>query len=151
MKMEVLAPDRLKILLGGEDLTKFDISFNELDYSKAQTKRVVWQLLDKARKETGFDATNGRLMIEALPALDGGCVLYVTLLAKNDLLTPKRICMKRIKSSPYVLEFEDAQAMLSAAVRLYCYCKPDIEKSALYNLKGRYMMLIIPKIGRAHV
>ena len=44
------------------------------------TRRIIWELLDEANRRTGFDSSKGKLLIEAMPLLDGGCVLYLSLI-----------------------------------------------------------------------
>ncbi len=84
---------RLEFRLDSRDLSDLNISFDELDYSNAETRRVVWTLIDIARKNlhTDFDLT-GRLLVEVFPESRGGCKLCITTLPKvqkNITITAK--------------------------------------------------------------
>lgn len=44
--------DRLKITLKYEDLRALSLSFDDLDYAEMETRRVIWELLDEASRQT---------------------------------------------------------------------------------------------------
>ena len=83
MNIEMPQNGRLEFRLDSRDLSDLNITFDELDYSNADTRRVVWTLIDIARKNlhTDFDLT-GRLLIEVYPEAKGGCRLCITTLPK---------------------------------------------------------------------
>ncbi len=70
--------EKLKIILTKDDLDLYNIDVESLDYSNVSTKRVLWEILDKARVEQGFDAAKSKLYVQVFPSLDGGCELFVT-------------------------------------------------------------------------
>lgn len=85
MNIEMPHSGRLEFRLDSEDLSSLNISFDELDYANAETRRVVWTLIDLARRElhTDFDLT-GRILIEVFPERSGGCRLCITALPKQE-------------------------------------------------------------------
>lgn len=88
MKLYRQGESEIRIRLTKEDLASFSITAEELDYDSAQGKRVIWELFDKARRETGFDATGEKIYIQLYPTERGGCELFVTKLEKAR----NRIC-----------------------------------------------------------
>ncbi|MBR5773456.1 MAG: hypothetical protein IKY44_01265 [Clostridia bacterium] len=81
MNIEMPQNGRLEFHLSRQELSRMNISFDELDYSNVETRRVIWTLIDTARKNlhADFDLT-GRTLVEAFPEGDGGCRLCVTAL-----------------------------------------------------------------------
>lgn len=88
MKLYRQGESEIRIRLTKEDLASFSITAEELDYDSAHGKRVIWELFDKARRETGFDATGEKIYIQLYPTDRGGCELFVTKLEKSR----SRIC-----------------------------------------------------------
>lgn len=135
MKMDLLENGCLKILLTEDDLRDFKLTFEDLDYNNENTRSALHQLLETARRETGFDPT-GSFIIEALP-VDGGCML---------LLTPtggkKHIRMKRVVG-PYIYELDDADSVLHFAKSVGEHAQPMFG-SSLYRFNKRYRLVLYP-------
>lgn len=135
MKIDLLENGCLKILLTEEDLRDFNLTFEDMDYNNEITRSALHQLLDTARRETGFDSS-GSLIIEALP-VDGGCML---------LLTPtggkRHVRMKRVVG-PYIFELDDADTVLRLA-RSVGENTPPMFGSSLYRFDKRYRLVLYP-------
>lgn len=135
MKIDLLENGCLKILLTEEDLRSFHLTFEDMDYNNESTRDALHQLLDTARRETGFDFS-GSLVIEALP-VDGGCLL---------LLTPacgkRHVRMKRVVG-PYIFELDDADTVLRLAQSIG-RCTPPMFGSSLYRFDKRYRLVLYP-------
>ncbi len=145
MKMELLGSDKLKILLASDDMTKLDITYDQLDYKDADTRRVILELLGRARTQTGFDASYGKLFIEAFPDIEGGCILYFSLVNREEPSGKKKL---RIKSSPsaapIIYEFPSMDTLLHAAAALHAQCGSFIYKNTLYRIGTGYRLLVYP-------
>lgn len=145
MEIEMIDTGCIKIKLRTEDLDKLDISFNEMDYSNIETRRVIWTLLDEARKELEVDIDPaGRMLIEAIPSSNGGCILYITEL-DTKAVRPKKLHMKRI-SKPQIYEFENVDDLMSAAEALNAVVDDIAQLSELYLLDTNYRLIIYPDI-----
>ncbi|HHV51718.1 MAG TPA: adaptor protein MecA [Clostridiales bacterium] len=136
MKMDLLENGCLKILLTEDDLREFNLTFEDLDYNNVNTRSALHQLLETARRETGFDPS-GSFIIEALP-VDGGCML---------LLTPtggkKHIRMKRVVG-PYIYELDDADTVLHFAKIVGVYATSPLFGSSLYRFNKGYRLVLYP-------
>lgn len=100
MNIEMPQNGRLEFRLDSRDLSELNITFDELDYSNAETRRVVWTLIDMARQSlhTDFDLT-GKLLVEVFPEKAGGCRLCITTLQKaerNFTISAKPVFIKHI-------------------------------------------------------
>ncbi len=77
--MEIIPIDSesIKIQLTYADMKMYNISCDVMDYRNSATRRVIRQVLDKAKSEMGFDASGGKVEIRMLESKDGGCELFV--------------------------------------------------------------------------
>lgn len=111
MNIQLLDSCRLKIYLEKQDLQTMDITFEQLNYDSPPTKQMIGDLLDAAKIQTGFDADNKKLFIEAFQTLSGGCTLYFTVLGNDEtpVQTPQKgVCVMEFE------QLEDAARALGA-------------------------------------
>lgn len=88
--------NRICVRLTSEDMTELDITYEELDYSNIETRRVLWTLLDEARHKLGRNIhLTQKMIVEAVPHNDGGCSIYFTV---NDERIVKNSKKQLIKS-----------------------------------------------------
>lgn len=78
MDLILISEEKLKIILSEEDLKELNIDIESLDYSRVATKRVFWEILDKAKETAGFDADKCKLYVQVFPSQDGGCEMFIT-------------------------------------------------------------------------
>lgn len=107
MRMELTENGCLKILLSGEDLDRYQLSFETLDYRDETTRETLEVLMQTAADRFGFLPAK-HLLIEALP-VDDGCLL---------LITPERSTGRvRLKKAPgpYIYRVEDTDRLLQLA------------------------------------
>lgn len=77
MELIQIGADALKVTLTKEDMRKYDIAFEQLDYENAETRRTLRCILEEAKRTIGFEATNDKLYIQAFKDKAGGCELFV--------------------------------------------------------------------------
>ena len=78
MEYKLVNENKLKIILTNEDMALLDITPEEMDYDNTGTKRIFWEILDKAKHQIGFDAGSEKLFVQVYPDKNGGCMMYVT-------------------------------------------------------------------------
>ena len=140
--MEAIGEDKIIVELSSDDMETLDIRYEDMDYSNIETRRVVWTLLDKAKQTLGRDIDpSGRLMIEAVPKADGGCLLYFSIDCRSKTIRPcSRTKLRRGKFC-LVYEFNDFDKLIDCA-RLYkTNCKASATGS-LYECDGVYRLVI---------
>jgi negative regulator of genetic competence, sporulation and motility len=135
VKIDLLKNGCLKILLTEDELRDFNLTFEALDYNNENTRSALHQLLEKARRQTGFDAS-GSFIIEALP-VDGGCMLLLTPTCDN-----RRVRMKRV-AGPYIYELDDADSVLHFAESVGEHAAP-LYGSSLYRFDKGYRLVLYP-------
>ena len=73
LKIESNGEEKITVTLSNIDMADLDITYDEMDYSNIETRRVIWTILDKAQKTLGKSVdTDGKLLIEGAPLSDGG-------------------------------------------------------------------------------
>lgn len=114
MRMEAIDSRRIAIELSKDDLKKLNITFEEMDYGNIETRRVIWTLLDEARKTLHCDIDpSGRLIVEAVPLPDGGCILHFTVpQLSSRIVRCEPVC------EAVVYKFDSADDLAVAAERI---------------------------------
>lgn len=89
MDIQPLGSNKFLVGLNPEDLRELDITYDSMDYSNIETRRVIWTILDSVRRNTGRDIDpSGNLLIEASPDGTGGCLLLFTVpISDSDIGT----------------------------------------------------------------
>ena len=149
MNIETPQEDKIIVDLSSEDMTELDITFDNMDYSNIETRRVIWTILDKARLALKRDIDpSDKMLIEAIPKPSGGCIICFTVqnpevkaASFHNMLKVK----KEISTSTY--EFDSLSDLTACAERVR---KTYIGlKSTLYSLDGKYRLVIsCGNIGR---
>lgn len=79
MDIQHISTNKFIVGLSRKDMEQLDITYDMMDYSNIETRRVIWTILDTVRRKTGEDVDpSGNLMIEAAPDSAGGCFLMFT-------------------------------------------------------------------------
>lgn len=141
MKINSPAEDRIIVDLTDEDLRELDITYEDMDYSTIETRRVIWTVLDAAGKALGRDLDpSHRMVIEASPTSAGGCVLCFTLLDDRR----GRLCLRstlRKQEQALLCEFSSLDDLYRAAES----CTGGAADSVLYESEGKYRLILTPQ------
>lgn len=125
MELIKVSSEKLKIILTKNDMDLLEITCDSLDYGSLSTRRAIWQILDTAKDETGFDADGDKLYIQAFPSADGGCEMFFT--KHSSLLTEppgeKSLYLKKKyifaeAERRYIAESENLEDIIKLAVRM---------------------------------
>ncbi len=127
MKFYSLGEASVKIILDGSDMEKYGVRYETMDYGSTHTKRVIWDILDAAKAETGFDAKGGKLHIQVYPLYKGGCEMYISRMPQYGVASDKK---------NKVFAFAGIDEAIDAAVML---CASDcVLQSVLYECDGKW-------------
>lgn len=77
MELIQIGEDALKVTLTREDMQRYDIAFERLDYENTETRHAIWDILEEAKRTLGFEAARDRLYIQVFAGSEGGCELFV--------------------------------------------------------------------------
>jgi len=79
VELKLISENKLKITLTNEDMAALDITFEDMNYDyNTSTKRAMWEILDEAKRKTGFDAASDRIVIQVQERKNDGCLIFVT-------------------------------------------------------------------------
>ena len=143
MKIEMVCENKVRLLLEAEDLDYYGLTFEEIDYDRPATQRAFRDMLNRARKDVGFSSDGCRLLVEAHPAPDGGCVLLVT---KQPLARKGRSLLRKAEEELCTYSFEQIDHLLDLLPQL---CKLE-ESTTLYRMDGNYYATARAD-GKAHL
>ena len=66
MQIEKLNENKIRITLNLDDLKENNLDLHSFMSSSIETQDLFFEMLDRAKKEVGFDTKDYKLMIEAL-------------------------------------------------------------------------------------
>ena len=78
MELIVIDEDRIKIMISGEELASYNIDASTLDPSDGHTKRILYDIIDRARRSAGLEGARSGMFVQVFTSSDGGCEMYVT-------------------------------------------------------------------------
>lgn len=138
MNINSPAEDKIIVELTEQDMLGLEITYEEMDYSTIETRRVIWTLLDEAGKALGreLDPTR-KMIIEAMPK-NGGCILSFTILENRKKYLPQKQLLKK-HSQHVVCEFDCIDSLYKAAQSVGSVFCPE---SSLYELGGKYRLIV---------
>lgn len=147
MELIRIGDSKLKIMLTAQDMARYAITPEALDYENTETRRAVWQILDEAKQQTGFDAASDRVLIQVYPSRAGGCELYVTKVlpqtaGNHTAVTPRLSDSDRAG----VYAFSGLSETLSVC-RMLLRSGYSGESTAYVGADGRYYLVIRERVG----
>ena len=96
MNIQADGNEKIAVTLSHQDMNELDITYDEMDYSNIETRRVIWTVLDEAKRVLGKPInTDGRLLVQVSPADDGGCLMLFTQMPLLENNSKKRLIMKK--------------------------------------------------------
>ena len=157
MELLMINESKLKIMMTKEDLAEFDLCADELDYCNTETKRMLWDLLNRAKHTLGFDTDGYRVLVQLYPSRTGSCELFVTKVSSifcdeedEDLFPepPLPDDGKKVTCA-YAFGFEKLEDMLAACHRLRetGYCR----SSRAYIGDNRRYYLFLESVSQSAV
>ncbi len=148
MKIEAISDEKILVALSDKDMDELGITYDEMDYSNIETRRVIWTILDEAKHSLGKPLdTDGRILIEVTPSDDGGCIMCFTSMPTSDYKSRKKLVMKK-EVEPLLFNpldedaFLDTLKILEAETDLYRSLQIHLYKKSLY-------LVIYPEISKA--
>ncbi len=78
MEIIMISDRKLKVMLNAQDLDRFELRTEELDYTNTETKRMLWDILSQAKRSVGFNTDGHRVLVQLFSSKKGGCEIFVT-------------------------------------------------------------------------
>ena len=152
MRIEKLELNKIKITVFPIDLNDMNISIKSLKPDSPQLHNFLFNIMERIKKETGFNPYSGRIVVEASPI--GDCVeLIVTKLSeqKTDEKPQKavrniRATIKNPKQKNVVYCFETFDDFCSCISVVW----NSLSKTSAYYVIGSRHILSVPENNSKH-
>ncbi len=144
MKIEANGEEKIAVTLSDEDMHELDITYDEMDYSNIETRRVIWTILDEAKRVLGKSInTDGRLLVQVSPADDGGCLMLFTQMPLQESKNKKRLIMKK-DAEPILFRAFDSNAFVDC-LHLLKKAPQTMKNFELFEFNNNFYIIIYPK------
>lgn len=119
-----------------DELSEYGITYEELDYGKIETRRVLWHMLDDIKKKSGADlGFSGKMLIEVMKENGEKYLFCFTRLSHGDDAKSIKQLVKS-ENPPVCTEFADFEDMLKAISHMSFG-----KVCSLFEKDGKYRML----------
>ena len=147
MKFELLNNESIIVELSDDDMKSLNITYEEMDYSKVETKRVIWTVLSRAGRTLGREINpSGKLVVDAMRRESGGCVLFFSVDPEDRRSRKNKKYL--VKKSDYIVcQFDSVHALMACAQRL-TFTGYSAE-SCLYEKNNKYRLLVCSQTAGA--
>lgn len=144
MEIQAGTNGKISVTLTKKDLQDLDITYDELDYSNIETRRVIWTILDRARRVLGKSITlDNKLLINAMPISDGGCCLEFTQLLQEVDNTNGKTVLKK-DDEPILFCSFDLNAFLDC-IKQVNLDSQRVKEASSYIYENAYYIIIYPE------
>ena len=153
MKFEKLSENKIRITLTIQDLAEKKIDFHVFMSNSIESQDILLDMLEEAKKETGFDPENYNLRIEALAMADTSFIFTITkeIPEEKTKLPKKKFTIKRKSLNPSSTQaiysfatFDDFCLFLQflKETKLLTDVALIADSIMLYQYKGKYYLLM---------
>lgn len=146
LNIKEIGDEKIVVSLSKDDLKNLDITYDEMDYSNIETRRVIWTILDEAQINLGKSIDmGGKMLIEVCPDENGGCIMYFTVMHQFDGKQGKKLIMKK-DAEPLLLELFDENSFID----VFYILKNEKESVVSFDgcrYKNKYYYIIQPKVA----
>ncbi len=140
MNINSPAEDKIIVDLTKQDMLELDITYEAMDYSTIETRRVIWTVLGEAGKYLGRELDpSRRMIIEASPKSEGGCTLTFTILDGRKKSVSQKHTLKK-QSESVVCDFENLDDLFRAAEEIRR--SGEAPQSSLFELDRAYRLIL---------
>ena len=154
MKIERISDNMIKVTISLNDLEERNIDLGLLNYNSTAAQELLWDMMEQAEIECGFDMSDSQLIIEPVPDSNNGFVITITKideegdfesiqkyiksrLRKSDLKVKKK--SRRVCSSLIIYSFKCIEDVCSFSNKLYPLYNGE---STLYKCRDTYYMVL---------
>ena len=78
MKIEQIDANKIRVTVDSRDQAEFGVTYESMDYSDSNTRRLCEKIMTLARTQVGFSVGNAKLLVEARQSCNGSVTLYLS-------------------------------------------------------------------------
>jgi len=154
MKIERISDNMIKVTISLNDLEERNIDLGLLNYNSTAAQELLWDMMEQAEIECGFDMSDSQLIIEPMPDSEDGFIITITKIDEDgDFESIHKYIKSRFRRTD--LRLKSRNNRLCSTIAIYCFqdlddlielCKRIIPiytgDSSLYRLKNHYYLLL---------
>ena len=147
MELIVIDSQRMKIMLSGEELSSYNIDATTFDPEEEQTKRILYDIVDRARRSAGLDTAVGGMFVQVFASSDGGCEMYVTdysRLGEEENISEGDMCednSTKVRKRRPVYRFDRIRELMLACRALYKLGYREVSDAYIQDSSEVYLVL----------
>lgn len=137
------------ITLTPQNLNELEITSEDMAKKSTGARRALWQILDRVRRETGFDAARGNIEIRIFEDRCGGCELFIKRCADAKgggkvgyIKENYRFAPEKTDGQSSVSYRFDGLEMMAGACRQLAARGFAGESGAYYDDSGKYFLIV---------
>jgi negative regulator of genetic competence, sporulation and motility len=136
-------------MMNREDMKKYNIDSENIDYDNPKIRRSFWRILDVARENCGFETSGDKVLIQFYPSKDGS-EIFVTKLgilsqgAERTIAKSSKVAMLTTKRTIY--KFSSFSSLVSA-IRLMRSEEFESQPTAYFDEQDFYYLIADERRG----
>lgn len=130
MTIEQIDNNKIKVTVSEKDQEEFGVTYESMNYSDANTRRLCEKIMARAGREIGFRTGGAKLLVEARQSPNGIVTLY---LSKIEPKTEEEKLFSGIAG------FEDLNSLMDCC-KIFEGMLPALKESSLYFCGGKYYL-----------
>jgi len=154
MKIEKINDNEIKVTISLYDLEQRNIDLNCISYDSPAIQELIWDMIDQAEQEFGFNAYDSELIVEPSPDFSDGFIAFISKVDSDDnfesiqkyiknKLTNKDIKPKKRTKKVYATQaayvFDSLEDIFCMSRRLSGKFSGD---NSLYKLQDKFYLIM---------
>lgn len=131
MNIEQINDNKIKVTVNQEDQKEFGVTYESMNYSDINTRKLCEKIMLIAKKQTGFSIGNAKLLVEARQSVNGNVTLYLSKIPVGSERREEYLCQ--------TICFNSVNDMLDGCNLLLPYLE-KLECSYLYEYDNKYYL-----------
>lgn len=120
MKIEKISENIIKVTISYNDLEERNVDLNALNYNTPAAQEFLWDLMEQAEEQLGFNLTDSQLIIEPVPDSNEGFVITITRIDEDgEFESIHKYIKNRMKKSD--LRVKKKSRKVSSPLLLYSF------------------------------
>jgi adapter protein MecA 1/2 len=120
MKIEKISENIIKVTISYNDLEERNVDLNALNYNTPAAQEFLWDLMEQAEEQLGFNLTDSQLIIEPVPDSNDGFVITITRIDEDgEFESIHKYIKNRMKKSD--LRVKKKSRKISSPLFLYSF------------------------------
>lgn len=155
MKIEKIGDNKIKVTISLNDLKERNIDLQSLTYNSNAAQELLWDMIEQAETQYGFDFSNAHIVFEPVCDMKEGFIITITQLDENaDFESLQKYIKSKIKKTDTRIKQRSRRVVYPVRI-IYCFNSLDdicnlVDKiynifsgeSYLYKLKDMYYLLL---------